>query len=975
MRVLLSSALMIMALASFGVTPSVSGIGFGVRVQPSGWQDLAAVMERQPSDPQNPLHVTLYLPAAWATEPDWASFDAAIHAVLAAHAELTVATELPSSLEDPFTFSYLSELSARAGSSSETLAFTLSFSGQPEELRTNPGKLAFLVKRLALALRGHSAAEVLLGDIAPPDIPVLESLLAKGLRAYVDGFCARAEGESGGPPIAVSNLLSQVSLGTALLLHLPRLQTPIVVQLAVVQAASHGFDLTDLEPHDISEIWPALLRLRNLLPPAMGIQTPAEITAIEGPSGPRQDIAAIGLLDPDRMVQGVLLVPSQPDSPPGLLSVRLPTTDITGPSVYPLPSGDRLPLVQSTDNAKQETLIKVPWDGRALLVLYERLKTGTVGAERLSVSARYRPPIEVVIARHQAVQETQDLNLKNYRADARVEYDFNLPGGAGDLPVSFLNTYFYEKGEPVRWLQNKLLIGGVVWKGRIPELPAIDPQRANTPPMALTLSMKYAYRDLGDEKVGERDCYRVGFEPLASSSGRLFPGQAWIDKQTYALVRMNVKQTNLEEPQVSNDETQTYAPFTGPDGRTYWLLDNVQGQQIFSIGPITLVANRTVTFSPPVINGSQFEDELAKAEAGDSPILQETDRGFRYFEKKDGGRTLRADQRRSWLLGQAGFYYDRSFGSPMPLVGINYFNYNWLGTRSQLVLFAAGALNSATLSKVNIFPNVDGNFQGTLLAMPYQDSVYPSGEEDRRQRLKMLQENVAGSLGWRFSAFSKLSLNASFVFDHFARASSTAPAFELPKDNLDSGLGLSYTVSWRGWSAVANYEEHLRSAWEDWGLPSSLKSAEGHRSYSLWGAFLGKTFSLPASQKIGASLAWMDGKDLDRFSRYQFSYLGRQSLAGFAGSGVRFDRGAIATLSYNFNLADVVRFDLRVNEARVQPIDGSDLTQRHTGLGLRASVGGPWQTYWTLDFGYALQSDIPPVTHQKTVALVIWKLF
>ena len=165
-----------------------------------------------------------------------------------------------------------------------------------------------------------------------------------------------------------------------------------------------------------------------------------------------------------------------------------------------------------------------------------------------------------------------------------------------------------------------------------------------------------------------------------------------------------------------------------------------------------------------------------------------------------------------------------------------------------------------------------------------------------------------------------------------------------------------------------------RSDWKRWGTDLS-REVKGYKDYAQWSLVLSKAFYLPRFQKIATSLTWLDGKDLDRFSRYQFTYLGRRSLAGFAGSGVRFDRGVLASVGYQFNVADVIRFGANLEHARVQPLKGAGLWQNHTGLGLSGSVAGPWQTLWTLDAGYALKSDIRPVQGEATLALVVLKLW
>ena len=277
--------------------------------------------------------------------------------------------------------------------------------------------------------------------------------------------------------------------------------------------------------------WHALSVLRGRLTPLMGAGYSVMATEIRDASGPRSDVAILNLLDADRMIQGMALVPVTTASPAGELEIHLPTGDVTDPVAYPLPEGEGVQLGYTADQRKGETVLRVPWKGTAQLVLFSRLKTGTVGQEKISVSTVYRIPVEVIIARHQAVQQPQDEFLDTYRADAQVDYHFKLPGGTAGLDVTFLNTFFYEKGTGARWVQNQMLLNGVAWKGgTIPNLPIIEPDKVNTLPLALTLGRDYSYRYIRDEQAGGARLLRGGVHPPPGRQGQPLLGQG-MDRQ------------------------------------------------------------------------------------------------------------------------------------------------------------------------------------------------------------------------------------------------------------------------------------------------------------------------------------------------------------------------------------------------------------------------------------------------------------
>ena len=117
------------------------------------------------------------------------------------------------------------------------------------------------------------------------------------------------------------------------------------------------------------------------------------------------------------------------------------------------------------------------------------------------------------------------------------------------------------------------------------------------------------------------------------------------------------------------------------------------------------------------------------------------------------------------------------------------------------------------------------------------------------------------------------------------------------------------------------------------------------------------------------------GTDLDRFSRWQFSLFGNTRLNGFAGSGVRFDKGQIVRASYSFNLLEVVRFDAVVESAWIQE-DASMLgMQNHGGIGIAANFVAPWKLVVSVSYGRALWSDIPELEGQDAFLVVVLRMF
>jgi hypothetical protein len=72
---------------------------------------------------------------------------------------------------------------------------------------------------------------------------------------------------------------------------------------------------------------------------------------------------------------------------------------------------------------------------------------------------------------------------------------------------------------------------------------------------------------------------------------------------------------------------------------------------------------------------------------------------------------------------------------------------------------------------------------------------------------------------------------------------------------------------------------------------------------------------------------------------------------------------------------EIVRLDAALENAWVRERDLPTGTQSFTGVGLSGNVVGPWKTVVSLNYGYALKSDIPELEGEQEFLLIILKLF
>ena len=94
------------------------------------------------------------------------------------------------------------------------------------------------------------------------------------------------------------------------------------------------------------------------------------------------------------------------------------------------------------------------------------------------------------------------------------------------------------------------------------------------------------------------------------------------------------------------------------------------------------------------------------------------------------------------------------------------------------------------------------------------------------------------------------------------------------------------------------YDYNRRTTWEPWGNLAEFDPDQ--KSFTRFGASLGKSFFLPKFQRIGIDINYLDGKRLDRFSKYELGFFGSQRVHGVQSGSVRAERAILGHLSYGF---------------------------------------------------------------------------
>lgn len=948
---------------------------FGVRIEPEDFDAAGKIVAELKCDPNIPIMLDIKISAGWEEEQDFGALTAFLEKGAASGYSISLLVPVPKT-EGEGKFLALAKLSETTKKHVKSFELILSKDDFSEDELKDAQKLGFNLKRLVTSLRGDSKALVYLGSLTDDLVPVLEPLFKEDMAVYLDGYATFDVDNSGDATYTVKDFVQDNHVGAPLRLHLPKVKNSLGAQSLTMLSLSAGSKEVDIMVGDLEEGVKGLIYLRKAIPETMLAGYVVGGVEIKEGGNYRSDVAVLPFLDSDEMIQGFFIAPNISNSAKGQLTLHLSTADISNPRSYPLPGGDPKALGYTADQKEGTCDLKINWEALPQFILLERLKTGTVGSGDMTVTGLYKVPVELVIARHQAVEQAQSALLRNYTANAKVDYHFKIPGTSGSLDITFINQFLYNKRDGARWIQKDLLANGVKWKGKaIPELPIIEPEKINTLPLVLTLSRNYSYRLVKEAVFEGRPCYIVEFLPLPGAEEQNVSGKVWIDKESYVKRQIQIIQKNMAAPQVSNEEFNHYTVVDSSE-RYYNMLTSIKAQQIFTVIGQTVTGEKEVSFTDMVVNDPEFESKLEQALKSDSPILQDTEKGYKYLEKQpDGTRTIRWEEKTGKLAAIGGAYYDKSLDCPIPFAGIDYFDYNFKKKNIQVNMFLAGPVDSVSISKADILPKVDASLSGVFFLISFKDKYFDQGFERKDEELKSISQHIFGSLGYRVTEFSKLKLTLEGEYTKFSDTDETSDAFEVPKSHFDFGYGLSWDYSRKGWQAAGTYAGHKRSSWENWGYGVMSNDIDKTKEYALWDLSLGKTFYLPNFQKLGSSLSYMDGKDLDRFSKYEFTYMGSKSLSGFTGSGIRFDKGAIARVLYAFDVANVIRFSANIDYAKVKPNRNDSCRQKHAGLGFSGNVAGPWSTFWSLDLGYALMSDIPEVEHDATVALVVMKLW
>jgi hypothetical protein len=699
-----------------------------------------------------------------------------------------------------------------------------------------------------------------------------------------------------------------------------------------------------------------------------------------------RSISTWRFFDAERSMVQVLMVPDP--GAPASFQIRLSTFDVSAPTLFDLQAGTQRFLIGVVPDPSANRTTVTLGDTQAPAILeYRRFTQVGTERDRVAVEARRDPPVEEILAWHQAVRDAAEATVQTVLADAVVEFHYSVAGSGATIDVAYEGRYFWDRDIGAEYQYQEFFVNGARWRRKkIPDLPLIQPEKVVTPPLLINMGREYTYRLRGRAEVGSRPAWRIEFEPLDPVATR-YAGTAWIDRETYRLLKLSVLQTGLEPPVVASQETQRLSEVPIPEGGVVHQVDRIDGQQTWNTAGLNLVVYREVRFENIRINAPEFAAEREAAWASDDQILRETDQGLRYLVKnKEGEREIQEKpvSRSLFLLG--GLFYNEAVDFPIPFAGVNYFDYDFRDRGQQMNLFLAGAANFFTFADPTAFgTRADAAVDLGLILFASRDRYFVEGVEQTGVEVKNRPQGFSATLGYPLGEFVKVKGRYDLIYDSYGRGDDTSSDFIMPQDTFTSALGGQLQFLRRGFTLTADGSFFRRTNWEPWGDPDPASQAvgsrlldydPGHRDYTRWSVSASQDVFFKAFEKVRFAAAWLDGSDMDRFSQYQFGFFSEgQRVRGFSGSGIRFDQGGLFHAGYTFNVMDVVSFSAGLDYGRVRSSLTGEGFQNHGGFGLAGEFVGPWGLIMRLQYGLAVYSDVEAVEGEQEIQLLFLRIF
>jgi hypothetical protein len=563
----------------------------------------------------------------------------------------------------------------------------------------------------------------------------------------------------------------------------------------------------------------------------------------------------------------------------------------------------------------------------------------------LQVTGRYRLSAAEIIARVRAWKARQQLKLRSFTATMTTSLRLRIANLNQTFDLTIKGPVFTRRNEPYDWVWREFFINGVRWKSKqVPKIPLLQPEKVNILPLDINLTEAYRYSLAGETTLAGQPAYIIDFSPRREDNAvSSYRGRIWVHAGTFAVLKEHLIQLHLKGEVLSNVETRIFKPLK-PGGEIRLPL-TVTGHQVFSTaGRITNVERR-VSLSDVVINPPDFDDLRAEAYRSDFQMVRDTQKGLRYLVKdqKSGTRSLEPRTKKSQLFGLVGGFYDSSFDYPIPILGVNYMNFDLGGKGRQVNILFGGAMLTANYSDP-AFLNTKMDLGANLVAVafPFANRLYRQGTEMEAERLKHWPVRFQVNTGFPLGPYFKFSSFFFLEYTGFSRAKTTSDDFILPPSTFTLGWRSRLTVNFKGFRLALWGEMARRGRWQFWGRPGNDRYDQNQRSYLRWRAVLTRDFFLSKFRKFNITAGYFDGRRLDRFSAYKFGFFNELNLHGYMSGVVQASRAFMLNLSYGYSLGRAFRLEANYDSIWVTSPYRAYRNTYFSGAALSGTMNIPW---------------------------------
>ncbi len=584
--------------------------------------------------------------------------------------------------------------------------------------------------------------------------------------------------------------------------------------------------------------------------------------------------------------------------------------------------------------------VQVPELDRGGIVVVRRPAGGSAELESVTVTGQRLPEVAEVLARHQRAAARQERLLPRWTAAQRLLLRVRVGELGRSFELEMEGPLYVERGVGADWEMTRAWLGGVAWPPeRLPDLPLLEAQRPQVPPLAVRLEPGWRYTLAGIEPRHGRECYVLRF--AAEAGGESRSGEACIDRDTFGLVELTERAAGLPGEVRATTQVTVNAPLSLGE-EVVWLAARVVADDLVAAFGTGTSVHRELTVGDHRLDPPGFADERAAAYRGKRRMVRDAPAGVaRLVPDGAGGRVPERGAAARVRLLLAGVAVDPGLDAPLPFGGLQLADFDFRGRGEQFRLFAAGVVNDVAWSRPRGATELTAAAFTQLL--PFATPVYLGGEEVAGEEVEVQRQRLAVGVA-RALGRTRFSLELEVHRWDFGRTDRTAADFDVPPDTWEGVLRGGAHATLAGTSLSASWEVGQRADWAEWGARRLTR----YHALVVHEATLG----LLARLSLGAEL-W-GGRNLDRFSAPAPGRFGPVRLRGVPSNRVTPDRLGIVRAALALPLHPRLRGEVGLDAGWVRDHRSGYRARPLAGVGVLASVPGPWSTLVELSLGYPL---------------------